>query len=204
MSWYLDLDTICFAVWICRHDVNSLAPGRPRCHFKTAFFILVLLIGIFTSSKDNAPRWMPRDLTDDKSTLVQVMAWCCQVTSHYLNQCWPRSPTPYGVTRPQWVNLSMYDISCYLIILLLFVLGHWWHQHCRRLFQELVPHFTIKTVFPAMDISVLKIRWSRDCLIFIMGIPTLVRWFILRQPQLIWKYLYTGIYFLPCHKTYLA
>ena len=22
------------------------------------------------------------------STLVQVMAWCCQALSHYLNQCW--------------------------------------------------------------------------------------------------------------------
>ena len=33
------------------------------------------------------------------------MAWCCQATSHYLNQCWPRSMSPYGVTRPQWVNL---------------------------------------------------------------------------------------------------
>ena len=31
------------------------------------------------------------DLTDDKSTLVQVMAWCHHATSHYLNQCWPRS-----------------------------------------------------------------------------------------------------------------
>ena len=47
---------------------------------------------------------MPQDLTDDKSTLVQVMAWYREATSHYLNQCWPRSPTPYGVTRPQWVN----------------------------------------------------------------------------------------------------
>ena len=47
---------------------------------------------------------MPLDLTDDKSTLVQVMAWCRQATSHYLNQCWPRSMSPNGVTRPQWVN----------------------------------------------------------------------------------------------------
>ena len=84
---------------------NSLAPGRPRCHFKTAIFNDVLLIGIFTSSKDNALRWMPRDLTDNKSTLVQVMAWCRQATSHYLSQCWPSSMSPYGVTRPQWVNL---------------------------------------------------------------------------------------------------
>ena len=46
---------------------------------------------------------MPQGLTGDKSTLVQVMAWCHQATSHYLNQCWPRSMSPYGVTRPQRV-----------------------------------------------------------------------------------------------------
>ena len=50
------------------------------------------------------PRWIPPNLTDDKSTLVQLMAWCCQATSHYLIQCWPSSMSPYGVTRPQWVN----------------------------------------------------------------------------------------------------
>ena len=48
--------------------------------------------------------WMSLDFTDDQSTLVQVMAWCHQATSHYLSQCWPRSLSPYGVTRPQWVN----------------------------------------------------------------------------------------------------
>ena len=48
--------------------------------------------------------WISLNLTD-KSTLVQVMAWCRQATSHYLNQCWPRSMSPYGITRPQWVNV---------------------------------------------------------------------------------------------------
>ena len=48
---------------------------------------------------------MSLDFTDDKSTLVQVMAWCRQATSHYLSQGWPRFILPYGVTRPQWVNL---------------------------------------------------------------------------------------------------
>ena len=52
-----------------------------------------------------ALRWMPKDTFDDKSTLVQVMAWCCQATSHYMNQCWPRSPMLYGVIRPQWVKV---------------------------------------------------------------------------------------------------
>ena len=49
---------------------------------------------------------MPQNLADNKSTLVQVMAWCRQATSHYLNQCWPRSAMPYGVTWPQWVNAA--------------------------------------------------------------------------------------------------
>ena len=48
--------------WIDIKDMllNSLAPGRPRCHFKTAIFNPVLLIGSFTSSKYIALRWMPR------------------------------------------------------------------------------------------------------------------------------------------------
>ena len=52
-------------------------------------------------------RWMPLDLTDDKSTSVQKMAWCRQATSHYLSQCWPRFMSPYGVTRSQWVKLTV-------------------------------------------------------------------------------------------------
>ena len=84
---------------------NSLATGRSECDSKNVIFNLVLLIGIFRSSHDNALWWMPQDLTDDKSTLVQVMAWCRQATSHYLSQCWPRSLSPYGITRPQWVNV---------------------------------------------------------------------------------------------------
>ena len=56
-------------------------------------------------SSEIALRWTSRDLSDDKSTLIQVMAWCRQATSHFLNQCWPRSLPSYGVTRPQRVNI---------------------------------------------------------------------------------------------------
>ena len=35
--------------------------------------------------------WMPEDLVEGKSTLVQVMAWCRQTASHYLSHCSPRS-----------------------------------------------------------------------------------------------------------------
>ena len=84
--------------------VNSLAPGRSECDSKNGIFNLDLLIGIFRSSHDNALRWMPPDLTYDKSTLVQVMAWCRQAKSHYLSQCWLSPLSPYGVARPQWVS----------------------------------------------------------------------------------------------------
>ena len=53
---------------------------------------------------------MPQDLIDDKSALVQVLAWCHQATSHYLSQCWPRSMSPCGITRPQWVNILLAEL----------------------------------------------------------------------------------------------
>ena len=57
---------------------------------------------------------MPLDLTDDKSTLVQVMAWWRQAASHYLIQCWPRFMLPYGVTRPQWVKGTPRGPCCHM------------------------------------------------------------------------------------------
>ena len=45
---------------------NSLAPGRSECDSKNVIFNLVSLIGNFGSSHDNALRWMPQDITDDK------------------------------------------------------------------------------------------------------------------------------------------
>ena len=86
--------------------VNSLTPGRSECDSKNGIFNLVLLIGIFRSSHDSALRWMPQDLPDDKSALVQVMAWCRQAASHYLSQCWLSPLSPYGIARPQSVNFD--------------------------------------------------------------------------------------------------
>ena len=47
--------------------------------------------------------WMSLDLTDDKSTLVQVING---LVLSCLSQCWPRSMSPNGVTRPHWVKTS--------------------------------------------------------------------------------------------------
>ena len=59
-----------------------------------------------------ALRWMPQNTSDDKSTLVWVMASYHQARSHYINQCWLRSIWPYGITRPQWVQ----DRRCFLAL----------------------------------------------------------------------------------------
>ena len=89
---------------ISLQDFNSLAPGRFQFNFRKVIFKVTVVNGGWGISYEIALRWLPLDLTDDTSTLVQVMAWCHQATSHYLSQCWPRSMSPYGVTRPQWVK----------------------------------------------------------------------------------------------------
>ena len=85
-------------------NFNSLAPGKFEWNFRHVIFKQILVIDGWGISCAIALIWMSLDVADDQSTLVQVMAWCRQATSHYLSQCWPRSLSPYGVTRPQWVK----------------------------------------------------------------------------------------------------
>ena len=85
--------------------INSLSPGTFERNLKEIIFMLILVINGRGISCEIALRWISLDFIDDQSTLVQVMAWCRQATSHYLSQCGPRSLSPYGVIRPQWVNL---------------------------------------------------------------------------------------------------
>ena len=84
--------------------LNSLAPGKFEWNFRHVIFKQILVIDGWGISCEIAQIWMPLDLPDDKSTLVQVLVWCRQATSHYLSPCRPRSLMPYGVTRPQWIN----------------------------------------------------------------------------------------------------
>ena len=80
-----------------RSTFNSLVPGKFEWNFRYLIFQIISVIDGWGISCELAIRWMSLDLTDDKSTLVQVMAWCRQATNHYLSQCWPRYLTPYGV-----------------------------------------------------------------------------------------------------------
>ena len=38
--------------------------------------------------------WMTEDPVGSKSILVNVIAWCCQARSHWLNKCWPGGHYP--------------------------------------------------------------------------------------------------------------
>ena len=53
---------------------------------------------------DRCRHMLSKDLSDNESTLVQVMDWCHQATSHYLSQSWPSCMSPHIVTKPQRVN----------------------------------------------------------------------------------------------------
>ena len=114
---------------------------------------------------------MAQNTIDDKSTLVLVMAWCHQATSHYLSQCWPRSMSPYGVTRPHRVK-AMHDL---------------WNMYCLY-FQE-NENEILKVCFMLKMARIIGMRyrlhkihiviwslWNILCYLFIMNIK-IPQWF---------------------------
>ena len=136
---------------------NSLTPGRSKWNLRYIIFKLILWNAGWGTPCEIAFRWMSLDLSEDKSTLVQVMAWCHQVTSHYLSQCWPRFMLPYGVTRPQWVYTRTQGIS----------------SHCIDLDPDSVSrcHLTIVIGNP-----IVEIKQSYECLISTKEFFKPVRW----------------------------
>ena len=71
--------------------------------FRYIIFQIISVDDGWVISCELALRLMSLVFTDDKSTLVQVVAWFRQARSQYLNQCLCRSLSSYAVTRPQWV-----------------------------------------------------------------------------------------------------
>ena len=85
--------------------INSLSPGRFSCILKLVIFQLISRWDILRISCEITLRPMPLDLTKDESTLVQVMAWCRQAASHYLQPILtPNLHHHMVLNKPQWVN----------------------------------------------------------------------------------------------------
>ena len=64
------------------------------------------------------------NLTDDKTTSVQITAWCSQATSHYLSEYLINYMSPYGITRLQWVSIIYFHASNYWVVCM-FLPFHW-------------------------------------------------------------------------------
>ena len=67
---------------------------------------------ISSISCEMARRQMPQDLAGGYLTLVQVLVWCRQATSHHMSQFWTRSMSPYDATKPQcddYIDVDIFD-----------------------------------------------------------------------------------------------
>ena len=101
------------------------------------------------------------------SALIEAIIWCCQATSHYLNQCWPKSITPYGMTWPLWVNSLWPNINIIYDknqISLKFI-SKGWGSSISALINSLAPgrlgcHF--KTAIFNLALSIGSFRSSND------------------------------------------
>ena len=89
--WYIYIYIyICTDIWNHlkwsngNESIHLLAHGRCSWNLKSVIFKFIPIIDKLGISCEIAPRWMPQDLTVNQSSLVQVMAWCCWATSHYL------------------------------------------------------------------------------------------------------------------------
>ena len=108
----------CFFSGICRNRERWLV-----CIYRsmTSPWLLIsmvycrwLSLKIMTEKKKH--RWpLPRrpDLSLQKTTLGQVVAWCHQTPSHYLSQCWPRSMSNIWWVRSGLCITKLYMVPCW-------------------------------------------------------------------------------------------
>ena len=125
-GWSWEAENILMS-WI----INSLPPVRCGCNFKNIIFKLIVQNDSLGTCYETVLKWMQQNLANEKSTLLQMMAWCHQATSHCMSQCWPRSLSPYGITRPQWVK-ELAKVHCWLEqLVMVHTIAPVWQTLCR-------------------------------------------------------------------------
>ena len=136
---------------------NSSAPGRCGSNFRSKNVKLIIQNSRLGSRCEFGLRWMSQNLTNAKSTLVQVLAWCRQAPSHYISQCWPRSMSLCGVTIGYIAAWTTWQQFCRR------------HFHLRILNRRLWYLILISQKFDPMDTidnesSLVKVMaWRRTC-----------------------------------------
>ena len=83
-SWYL-------TVWVI-----SLAPAKYKMHLRWLTFKLFFVM--------MAELYLVKFPPDECHWMTSHSFGCPHGTSHFLNQCWSRSMSPHGATRPRWVE----------------------------------------------------------------------------------------------------
>ena len=91
-----------------QHLFNSLTTGRCYNNFKS--IISTHMLWIKFMSTEIPLTWMSQNAFDDKSTLVQVMAWCQQAKTYYSNQCW--SDLWHHMVSPGHNELKTQNCQC--------------------------------------------------------------------------------------------
>ena len=127
---------------------NSSAPGRWGSKFNSAVSKHMLRIKFVSISCEITVVRMPRYTFDD--------------TNHYLIQCWPRSMSPYVVTRPQWVQL--FRCLVWIVNVLLTWASHFTHWDRDKMADNV--QTTISNPFSWMFYSLIQItfclfRWDQ-------------------------------------------
>ena len=93
--------------------VDSLAPVRCGLNLYISSFQIQTKDIYLEHFLWNCPQLNTYDITGRQTTLVQVIAWCRQATSHYTNQCWPTSLSPLGVTRQHTTHNTQHNSTQY-------------------------------------------------------------------------------------------
>ena len=113
-------NVICHVLITNLTQCKLIDPWEIWKEFKSVISEHLLQIKLMSNASIIALRWIPQNTFDGKSTLVQVMAWCRQATSQYLNHFFlppGNKPLPepmltqiYVPTRQQLVNYSEFHI----------------------------------------------------------------------------------------------
>ena len=98
LNWWsiLEIPSYIRGNLLIKGRINALRPKQNDRHFADDIFKYIFLnekcLSIQFSPK------FPKCPTDNKSSLVQVMTWCHQAPSHFMNQCCATT-TQYSVTN---------------------------------------------------------------------------------------------------------
>ena len=136
--------------------------------------------------------------------------WCIPCWNISSAISWWRRPSIQMMTSLEWKIIELSQNSRWaLLICITFMVSQHWFKSCHRmgamqwhwwpsysLISSYVkqswpePPVNRNAVFPSMGIFIVKIWWSHDRLIFIMGIPILVRrQYYIETPPVFWHIL---------------